>query len=274
MNSNTIIIRADAQVKQYWRDLWRYRELFYFLTWKDVLVRYKQTIAGVAWAWVRPLLSIIIMTGIFRNIGNFSSGSAPYPLMLCTGLLPWQFFATSLSESGNSLVANSNLISKIYFPRLIVPCSSVVTALFDFFISLGVLVLMMIYYQFLPTWRVVFLPLFILLACGAALGGGLWVSTLTVRYRDFRVIVPFVIQFGYFLSPLIYKTESVPAKWRLLYSANPMVGVIDGFRWAILGGDFQLSIPGLAISVLLVVVVLTSGIWYFRKTERTFADII
>lgn len=269
-----LTIEAGQVERQYWRDLWRYRELFYFLAWRDILVRYKQTVVGVAWSLIRPLLTMLILTLVFGKFGKMPSGGVPYPLLVFAGILPWQFFSTALSESGNSLVTNSNLISKIYFPRLVVPASSVITSFVDFLISAAFLVVVMVWYQFLPPVQVLLLPLFVLLAFGASFGVGVWIAALMVEYRDFRFIVPFVVQFGLYISPVGFISTVVPEQWRLLYSLNPMVGVIDGFRWCILGGEHQLYLPGVAASALGVVLLITTGIWYFRRTERTFADVI
>ncbi len=274
MNPDTIIIRPGQTERQYWRDFWKYRELFFFLAWRDILVRYKQTVVGVAWSVIRPIASTALLVLVFGKVAKVSSGNAPFPLMVFAGLLPWNFFAGSLSESSSSVVGNANLISKIYFPRLIVPLSSVVTGLVDLAISILILAFMMAWYHFAPTWRIVLLPAFLLLATAAAIGGGIWLAALTVKYRDFRVLVPFIMQFGFFLSPLAYQIDKVPEKWRWLYSLNPMVGVIDGFRWAILGGDNKLDVTGFVFPVVLVVVLLVTGLWYFRKTERSFADVI
>ena len=271
---NTLTIEAGKTEREYWKDIWRYRELFYFLAWRDLLVRYKQTVVGVAWSLIRPLLTMLILTWVFGKLGKMPSGGVPYALLVLCGMLPWQFFATALSECGNSLVTNSNLISKVYFPRLIVPASSVITSFVDFLISAALLVVLLIWYRFVPPATVVLLPLFVLLAFVAALGAGLWIAALMVKYRDFRFIVPFVVQFGLYVSPVGFRTDIVPEKWRLLYSLNPMVGVIDGFRWCVLGGEQSIYWPSVALSVLGVTVSVVTGIWYFRRTERTFADVI
>ncbi len=269
------ILEAGRAEKNYWRDLWRYRELFYFLAWRDLLVRYKQTVIGVAWAVVRPLLTTLVFTVVFNKIARLSApGAAPYTLMVMAAMLPWQFFATSLAESSNSLVGNANLIAKVYFPRLIAPASSVITSFVDFLITLGLLAGMMVWYGFLPDWRLLALPLFVVLAFGASFGAGLWLCALTVRYRDFRYIVPFLVQFGLYASPVGISTTLVPEKWRLLYSLNPMVGVIDGFRWALLRGETVLTVSELVMSCIVVGLLIASGVWYFRKMERTFADVI
>ncbi|MEA5463492.1 ABC transporter permease [Leptothoe sp. PORK10 BA2] len=270
-----LIIEAGRTEAQYWRDLWRYRELFYFLAWRDVLVRYKQTVIGVAWALLRPFLTMLVFTVVFGRLANLpSEGDAPYPILVFAAMLPWQFFANALSECSNSLITNSNLLSKVYFPRLVVPTSSVIVSFVDFLISGIILLGLMAWFNAVPTWRILTLPLFIAIAFAAAMGVGLWLAALNVQYRDFRYIVPFIVQFGLYISPVGFSSTIVPTDWRLLYSLNPMVGVIDGFRWAIIGGDVQLFWPGFWLSLLLVVVVLVTGVQYFRHMERSFADII
>ncbi len=269
-----LVIEAGRTEQQYWKDLWRYRELFYFLAWRDILVRYKQTAIGIAWALIRPFLTMIVFTVVFSTLAKLPSEGGPYPILVFAAMLPWQFFANSLSESSNSLITNANLISKVYFPRLIVPTSAVVVSFVDFMISGMILLGLMAWYNFVPSWRILTLPLFILMAFAAALGAGLWLASLNVKYRDFRYIVPFIVQFGLYISPVGFSSSVVPQKWRLLYSVNPMVGVIDGFRWAILGGGAQLYWPGFILSMGLVTLLLASGVWYFRKVERTFADVI
>ncbi|RME72561.1 MAG: ABC transporter permease [Verrucomicrobia bacterium] len=269
-----IIIEAGKSERRYWHDLWLYRGLFYFLAWRDILVRYKQTVVGVAWGVIRPVLTMVILTVVFGRLAQMPSGGVPYPLLVFSAMLPWQFFATALSESGNSLVANAGMISKVYFPRLIVPASSVITSFVDFLISAVVLAVIMVFYRHVPGPGVLLLPLFTALAFAAAFGAGLWVSALMVRYRDFRFIIPFVVQFGLYISPVGFSSSVIPEKWRLLYSLNPMVGVIDGFRWAILGGEHQIYWPGFWLSALVVGIVIVLGIINFRKTERTFADVI
>ncbi len=269
-----LIIEAGRAEGQYWRDLWRYRELFYFLAWRDLLVRYKQTVVGVVWALLRPLVTMLILTTVFGKLGKMPSGDVPYALLVFCGMLPWQFFANALSESGNSLVANSNLISKVYFPRLVVPASSVITSFVDFLISAVFLIGLMTWYQFLPPANVWFLPFFVMLAFAASFGVGLWIAALMVEYRDFRIIVPFIVQFGLYVSPVGFISTVVPEQYRLLYSLNPIVGVIDGFRWCLLGGQHALYWPGQAVSLLAVIVLVVTGIMYFRRVERTFADVI
>ncbi|WP_226586126.1 ABC transporter permease [Microseira wollei] len=270
-----LIIEAGRTETQYWKDLWRYRELFYFLAWRDILVRYKQTAIGIAWALIRPFLTMVVFTVIFGNLAKLpSEGNAPYPILVLAAMLPWQFFANALAESSNSLIGNANLISKVYFPRLIVPASAVIVSFVDFLISGMILLALMAWYNFVPNWRIVTLPLFILIAFAAAMGAGLWLAALNVKYRDFRYIVPFIVQFGLYISPVGFSSNIVPQQWRLLYSLNPMVGVIDGFRWAILGGESKLYWPGFTLSLGLVALLFVSGVLYFRKTERTFADVI
>jgi lipopolysaccharide transport system permease protein len=271
---NELIIESGRAEKNYWHDLWRYRELFYFLAWRDLLVRYKQTVVGVLWSLIRPLLTMLVLTVVFGKLGKMPSGGAPYPILVFCGMLPWNFFSTALSECGNSLVSNSNLISKIYFPRLVVPASSVITSFADFLISATFLVLLMIWYRFVPSVTILLLPLFLIQVFAASLGVGLWLAALMVKYRDFRFIVPFIVQFGLYISPVGFLSSVVPDKWRLVYSLNPIVGVIDGFRWSILGGETPLYWQGTVLSIVIVSLLLFSGIWYFRKTERTFADVI
>lgn len=273
--SNTIIIEAGRHERNYWRDLWRYRELFYVLAWRDIAVRYKQTVIGAAWALIRPFLTMIVFTVIFGRIAKLpSDGSAPYPLMVFAGMLPWTFFSTGLGEASSSLITNSNLISKVYFPRLIVPTASVVVAFADFLITFSILVGMMIWYRFAPGWQVVALPAFVLLTFAASVGPALWVASLNVKYRDFRYVVPFIVQFGLYVSPVGFSSTVVPAQWRLIYSLNPMVGAIDGFRWCILGGQSELYLPGLAASLAVAAFFLWFGISRFRKTEKSFADLM
>lgn len=273
--SQELIIKAGQGERQYWQDLWRYRELFYFLAWRDILVRYKQTAVGMAWALLRPFLTMVVFTVVFGNFAKLAVNSnVPYPIMVFAGLLPWQFFSNALSECSNSLITNANLLSKVYFPRLVVPASAVVVSFVDFMISGIILLGLMAWYSFVPTWRILTLPLFIAIAFAAATGVGLWLATLNVKYRDFRYIVPFIVQFGLYISPVGYNSAVVPEKWRLLYSLNPMVGVIDGFRWAILGNESQIYWSGFWLSLGIVFLTLVTGIWYFRQMERTFADVI
>jgi lipopolysaccharide transport system permease protein len=269
-----ILIEAGHTERNYWRDLFRYRELFYFLAWRDILVRYKQTVIGVLWAVLRPFLTMVVFVLIFSKIAKLPSGGLPYPVMVFAGMLPWQLFATSLSEGSNSLISNANLISKVYFPRLIVPTSAVVVSFADFVISAALLALLMIYYGVLPSWQLVVLPLFTLLAVAASIGAGLWLAALNVEYRDFRYVVPFLVQFGLYVSPVGFTSALVPERWRIVYSLNPMVAVIDGFRWSISAGRAPLFVPSLTTGCMVTLLLLVSGIWYFRRMERTFADVI
>jgi len=269
-----LVIEAGRTEGQYWRDLFRYRELFYFLAWRDVLIRYKQTVIGILWAVLRPFLTMVVFVFVFSKIAKLPAGGLPYPVMVFSGMLPWQLFATSLSESSNSLITNAHLISKVYFPRLIVPASTVIVSFVDFAISLVMLVLLMVWCHVWPSWHLLVLPLFIILALVASTGAGLWLAALNVEYRDFRHAVPFLVQFGLYASPVGFSSSVVPGKWRLLYSLNPMVGVIDGFRWAVSGGHSMIYLPGLLLSLGTVAILLASGIWYFRRMERTFADVI
>jgi lipopolysaccharide transport system permease protein len=269
-----LIIEAGRTERLYWQDLWRYRELFYFLTWRDLLVRYKQTFVGVGWSVVRPLLTMVVLTVVFGKLGKMPSGGMPYPLLVLCGMLPWQFFSSAMTESGNSLVSNSNLISKVYFPRLAIIVSSVITSFVDFLISFVFLAFLMAWYRYVPSTSILLLPFFVVLVFTASLGIGLWISALMVQYRDFRFIVPFIVQFGLYISPVGFQTNIVPERFRLLYAFNPMVGIIDGFRWCLLGSRSSIYLPGLIISIVEVTFFVATGLWYFRKTERTFADVI
>jgi lipopolysaccharide transport system permease protein len=273
-SSHLLSIESGRADRQYWRDLWRYRELFYFLAWRDILVRYKQTTIGVAWALLRPFLTMIVFTVVFGTLAKLPTQGVPYPILVFAAMLPWQFFANSLSESSNSLISNANLLSKVYFPRLVLPTSAVIVSFIDFMISGIILLGLMAWYHFMPSWRMITLPFFILVAFGAAMGAGFWLSALNVKYRDFRYVVPFIIQFGLYISPVGFSSSIVPEQWRWLYYLNPMVGVIDGFRWAILGGDTPLYLPGFGLSIVFVSLLLISGVRYFRAYERSFADVI
>ncbi|MEP0924588.1 ABC transporter permease [Leptolyngbya sp. ST-U4] len=269
-----LVIEEGQAERQYWKDLWNYRELFYFLAWRDVLVRYKQTVIGVTWALIRPFLTMVVFTVVFGNLANLPSEGVPYPILVFSAMLPWQFFSSALSECSNSLISNANLLSKVYFPRLIVPTSAVIVSFVDFMISGMILVGLMVWYDFIPTWKILTLPIFILVAFAAAMGVGLWLAALNVEYRDFRYIVPFIVQLGLYISPVGFSSSIVPPQWRLVYSLNPMVSVIDGFRWAILGKETFIDLSSFLLSIALVLLMLVTGIWYFRKVERTFADVI
>lgn len=269
-----LIIESGRSERHYWRDLWRYRELLFFLAWRDILVRYKQTSVGIVWALGRPLITMLVFTLIFSKFAKLPSEGVPYPILIFAALLPWQFFSSAFSGAGDSLISNAGMISKVYFPRLVIPTSAVIVSFVDFLISAIILVALMAWYGFVPSLRIFTLPLFILVAFAAAMGAGLWIAALNVKHRDFRIIVPFVVQFGLYVSPVGFSSTIVPEEWRLLYSLNPMVGVIEGFRWAILGGNTQLYCPGFLLSLFLVVVILATGVVYFRKAEKTFADVI
>jgi homopolymeric O-antigen transport system permease protein len=272
--SHELVIEAGRTESLYWRDLFRYRELFYFLAWRDVLVRYKQTVIGILWAVLRPVLTMAVFVLVFGRIAKLPSEGIPYAILVFAAMLPWQLFSTSLSEGSNSLISNANLISKVYFPRLIVPASAVIVSFVDFAITSVLLALLMVWYQIWPGWQLLALPLFTLLALMASVGAGLWLAALNVQYRDFRYVVPFLVQFGLYLSPVGFSSSIIPEKWRLLYALNPMVGVIDGFRWAVSGGRSALYPPALWMSAGVVALLLASGVWYFRRMERTFADVI
>ena len=269
-----LIIEPNRTTVAFFRELLRYRELFYFLAWRDILVRYKQTVIGVAWSVIRPLLTMLVFTIVFGRLARLPNEGVPYPILVFSAMLPWQYFANAMQESSNSLIAESRLISKVYFPRLIVPASSVIVSAVDFLISLALLGLLMLGYGFVPSWTLLFMPFFFLLATLAALGAGFWLSALNVKYRDFRYIVPFLVQFGLYVSPVGFSSSVVPERWRLLYSLNPMVGVIDGFRWCVQGTASSLYLPGFLISAAISVLAFSSGVWFFRRTERFFADFI
>ena len=277
MLMNEIVIEAGKTERHYWIDLWRYRELFFFLSWRDLLVRYKQTVIGLLWALIRPLLIIVIGTVVFSKLTGPSSDTLPYPVLICAATLPWQFFASAMAEASNSLIVNSNMISKIYFPRLIIPASAVIVSFSDLLISLVILVGLMLWYHVMPTWRIMTLPLFTLLAFAASFGVGLWLSALNVKFRDFRYIIPFIVQFGIFVSPVFFTTHDffkTHHEWACrIYNLNPMVAVIDGYRWAI-GDNASFNEIGLLTSLVVTPLLLFSGVKYFRATEKAFADII
>lgn len=275
MKKKALVIEPGSAARLLWRDLWTFRELFFVLAWRDVSVRYKQTIIGVLWAVVRPLLTMLVFTVIFGRLAGFpSEAGAPYALLVFAALLPWNLFATSLADAGNSLIGNSNLISKVYFPRLIIPAAAVVTSLVDFIISLGILLGLMVWYRFMPGWQILALPVFIGLAAVTAFGPGLYVASMTAKYRDFRFIIPFALQLGLYVSPVGFSTDIVPEKWRLIYSLNPLVGIIDGFRWCILRGGGELNWQSLSITAIVSVAILWFGLRHFRNTEGAFADVI
>jgi lipopolysaccharide transport system permease protein len=273
--NDVVVIEAGRGERHYWMDLWRYRELFRVLAWRDLSVRYKQTIIGILWAVIRPLVTMLVFTIIFSRIAKLpTDGNVPYALMVFAGILPWSLFSNGLSEASNSLINNTNLISKVYFPRMIVPIATIVVAFVDFLISLCILIVLMGWYQFIPDWRIAILPVFALLAFIASIGPALWITALNVKYRDFRYVIPFLVQLGLYVSPVGFSTRVVPEQWRLLYSLNPMVGVIDGFRWCILRGQGELYPSGLLASVIVIAIFLWFGVRQFRTTERSFADLI
>jgi lipopolysaccharide transport system permease protein len=275
IQESVLVIEPGRTEKNYWADLWRYRELFLILAWRDISVRYKQTIIGIAWAILRPFLTMVVFTVIFGRLAKLpSNGNAPYALLVFSAMLPWSLFSTVLSEASNSLIDNEKLISKVYFPRMIVPTATVVTAFVDFLISFVILLGLMVYYRVMPSWNILLLPAFILLALLASLGPGLRITALNVKYRDFRYVIPFIVQFGLYISPVGFSSNIIPAKWRLLYSLNPMVGVIDGFRWCILGSESPIYWPGFIMSFVVVAVFLWLGVSRFRKMEKSFADLI
>jgi len=268
-----IVIEADKPSSHYWKDLWRFRELLLFLAWRDIVVRYKQTVLGIAWAVIRPLLTMIIFVFIFGKVARLPSGGVPYPILVFTGMLQWQFFANALTESSNSLIGSTNLITKVYFPRLLIPMSAVVVCFVDFLISYLILIALFFWYSFLPSGMLFLSLVFSVLTFLLAIGTGLWFAALNVRYRDFRYVVPFVVQIGLYVSPVGFSGNVIPGKYQLVYSLNPMVGIIEGFRWSMFEKQpFPLESCGM--SFLITVVFLLGGIRYFRKTERYFSDII
>ena len=270
-----LILERDRAERHYWRDIWAYRELFVVLAWRDVSIRYKQTVVGLAWAFVRPLLTLVVLTSVFGRIARLpSNGFAPYPIMVLAGMLPWFLSSNVLSEASNSMVANANLIGKVYCPRIIISSATAVVALVDFAISLAILAALMVWYDFMPTFRVLLLPVFVVLAMLTSLGPSLFITALNVKYRDFRYIIPFIVQFGLYVSPVGFSSALVPEQWRFWYSLNPMVGTIDGFRWCLLGENSPLNLTDFFISLVMIALFLWFGIAYFRRTERTFADLI
>ena len=269
-----LLIEAGKTARTYWIDIWRYRELLYLLSWRDLLVRYKQTVVGVAWALTQPLFTMIVFTIVFGRLAHMPSGGVPYPVLVFAAVLPWQFFANALNEITNSLVGNSNLLAKVYFPRILIPASTLLVCFVDFLIASAILAVLLVWYQVLPDWRIVALPAFILFALLSVFAVGLWLAIFNVKYRDFRYVVPFIVQLGLFVSPVGFSSAVIADEWLPVYSLNPMVQVIEGFRWSLLRGEGLVSLQGLAISGAIVIVMLVSGLWYFRKTERNFADVL
>jgi lipopolysaccharide transport system permease protein len=269
-----IVLEAGRAAAHYWRDLWRYRELAGFLAWRDIKVRYKQAALGIVWAVVQPAVQTVLLTFVFGKLAKMPAGEGvPYPLIVLTGLLPWQLFTGAFNGAGSSLVGNSHLVSKVYFPRLLVPISALAVALVDFGVLLALALPVVWIFGLAPGWQLLLLPVFVLLALAIALGAGLWITALTVQYRDFRFITPFILQIGMFVTPVGYRTDLLP-NWRDLLALNPLTGVVDGVRWSLLGGRAPLHLPGLGVSLLVAVLLLGSGLWYFRRTERQFADVI
>ncbi len=269
-----ITIEAGKTERHYWRDIWRYRELFYFLAWRDILVRYKQTTIGIIWAVLRPLMTMAVFTLVFGKVAKLPSEGVPYALLVFTGLLPWHFFASAFTEAANSLIENEKMITKVYFPRLIIPTSAVIASILELVISGGLLLALMLLYGVMPDWRIVALPFFAALAFSAAVGAGVWMSALNVKYRDVRYVIPFLVQAGLYISPVGFSSQLFPDGWKLAFYLNPITGVIDGFRWALLSGKFELYEPGLLVSGLVTAALMVGGVYHFRKTEKTFADVI
>jgi len=269
-----VLIEAGRAERHYWHDLWRYRELFYFLAWRDILVRYKQTAIGIAWTLLRPLLTLVAFTLVFGKLAGLAASGPPYALVVFCGLLPWLFFANAFTEAANSLMDNTSLITKVYFPRMIIPASAVIVSLVELALSGLILIGLLAVYRHLPGWQLLLLPMFVAIAFAAAVGTGLWLAALNVKYRDFRYVIPFVVQIGLYVSPVGFSSSLVPEKWRLLFSLNPMVGVIDGFRWSVLGARYEPYWPGFAASVAVVLALVAAGVYYFRSMEKSFADVI
>jgi lipopolysaccharide transport system permease protein len=270
-----LVLEAGRAERHYWRDLWAYRELFAILAWRDLAVRFKQTVIGVAWAVIRPLLTMVIFTIVFGRLAKLpTDGRTPYAILVFAGMLPWFLFSSILTGASNSIVGNASLIGKVYFPRIIIPASSVIVPLVDFSINLAILAGLMVWYKYAPGWQMVLIPLFVVLAMLASIGPALLLTALNVKYRDFQFMIPFVLQIGLYVSPVGYSTSIVPAEWRFWYSLNPAVGIIDGFRWCLLGGQSELYLPGFVLSLGIVALMLWLGIMYFRRTERAFADLI
>jgi lipopolysaccharide transport system permease protein len=268
-----LVIEPGRTARYYWRDVWRYRELLYFLTWRDIVVRYKQTAIGVAWALIRPALTMAVFIA-FRELAGIEQSVVPEPILVCAAVLPWQFFSSALTESSGSLIANTNLISKVYFPRLLIPSAAVATAFVDFLITLALLGVLMLWHGATPGWELLALPVFVGMVFALALGAGVWLAALNVEYRDFRYVVPFIVQLGLFISPVAFTTASVPAHWRPVFRLNPMVGIIDGFQWSILGSAAFIDVRSVGVAVIMTALLLLLGVGYFRRMERTFADVI
>jgi lipopolysaccharide transport system permease protein len=272
--AKTIVIEPGRSVRHYWRDLWRYRELFYFMAWRDLLLRYKRMTIGFAWAILRPLLTMLVFTLVFGKLAKLPSGGIPYAILVYAGLLPWQFFATAFADAGNSLTNKETIITKIYFPRLIIPASAVIVSFVDFLAASSILVGLMVWYGFLPDGRIFALPLFVFILFVLTLGAGLWISALSAKYKDFRYVIPFIVQIGLYLSPVGFKSTLVPEMWRMVYALNPMVGIIEGFRWSILGAESGGLETSVAISAALSLLLLLTGMAYFRRMESSLAELL
>jgi lipopolysaccharide transport system permease protein len=269
-----IVIKPGKSIGHYWKELISFKELFIILAWRDITVRYKQTVLGILWTIIRPFLTMIVLTVVFSKIAKLPSEGVPYPLLVLVGMVPWQFFSSSLTESSNSLISNSSLLTKVYFPRLILPASTIIASLVDFLISLILVFILMIYYRHIPSINIIFLPLFLAIIILSSLGAGFFIAALNVKYRDFRYIVPFFVQFGLYITPVGFTSKIVAEKWKLIYYLNPMAGPIDGFRWALLTNESRIYVPGLILSSVVTILILILGISYFRKTEKKFADLI
>jgi lipopolysaccharide transport system permease protein len=272
--STRLVLEAGQADRQYWQDLWRYRELLLILAWRDVSVRYKQTVVGILWAFIRPFLTMVVFTVVFGHIAKVATNTVPYAIVVIGGLLPWTLFSSILGDASTSVLSNANLISKVYFPRLIVPLATVLVVLIDFAVSLSILAALMIWYGVVPGWQILLLPLFVILALLVSLGPAIWAAAIVVKYRDFRFVIPFVLQFGLYVSPVGFPSSIVPERWRLLYNLNPMVGIIDGFRWCIVGGESPIYLPGFILSLAVAAFFLWWGISTFRRIQRGFADLI
>ncbi|MBR2373024.1 MAG: ABC transporter permease [Lentisphaeria bacterium] len=265
-------IEAGRATRLYLKDIWEYRELFWILAKRDILVRYKQTVIGIAWAVIQPLMTLVVFTVVFGKIAGLPSGGVPYILMVLAGTLVWQFFSSTVNSGGNSVISNEKLISKVYFPRIIIPTSAMVVHFVDFLISCGIAVVLFAWKMYLPGWRIIFVPFFLLLCAMLGLGVSYFVASLNVKYRDFRYIVPFVVQAGLYLSPVGFSISSIPGKWQMIYSLNPMVGVIEGMRWCLFGSSLPMF--ALVSTVIWAIVLLFGGFWMFRRMETEFADFI
>lgn len=268
------VITAHKSNGRYWAELWGFRELLVLLAWRDILVRYKQTVFGISWAVLRPFVTMVVFTLIFGRLANLPSHDVPYPLLVFAGVLAWQFFAATFADASNSLVGNANMISKVYFPRLIVPLSTILVGGVDLAITAVLYLILAVWFGFLPDWHVVFLPAFVALLFLFILGASIWISALNVAYRDFRYVVPFMIQLGAYVSPVGFSSDIVPEKWRLLYALNPLVGIIDGFRWSLLRGSTPLDPIGVLAAIVVTIALLVPGVIFFRRQERHFADVI